>query len=190
MRAARLCLSLATAAMMLISSAPGWAQTVEINPGRARLITFSVPIRTVVIGDPAVADVAAQTDRSIILNGIAVGETNLVVLNEEGREVYSADVVVSGVAGGGRVVFHTKPGSLQEYWTYQCTQYGCRRRDDRFEGPPTSYLMNPSIQVNPQLPLQQPQAQPQPLPQQPQVLPPQLRQAPRPVIRQAPTETR
>jgi putative type II/III system pilus formation protein len=185
MRAARLYLSLATAAMMLILSAPGWAQTVEINPGRARLITFSVPIRTVVIGDPTVADVAAQTDRSIIINGIAVGETNLVVLNEEGREVYSADVVVSGVAGGGRVVFHTKPGSLQEYWTYQCTQYGCRRRDDRFEGPPTSYLINPSIQVGaPQAPLQQqqqPQLQPQPQPQ-PQLLP-QPRQPPRPVVR-------
>jgi Pilus formation protein N terminal region len=186
MRAARLYLGLAMAAMMLVPSTPGWAQTVEINPGRARLINFSVPIRTVVIGDPAVADVAAQTDRSIIINGIAVGETNLVVLNEEGREVYSADVVVSGIAGGGRVVFHTKPGTLQEYWTYQCTQYGCRRRDDRFEGPPTSYLINPSIQVGaPQAPLQQQQPQPQ----QPQ-LQPQPRQAPRPVIRQAPTETR
>jgi Flp pilus assembly secretin CpaC len=104
---------------------------VELTPGFTRLVTFTRSIGTVVIGNPEVADARAQTDRSIVLVGKAVGITNLIALDNTGAEVFNSLVIV-GARDAGKVIINTRK-QLHEYWAYRCTADNCVRVEDRLE---------------------------------------------------------
>jgi Flp pilus assembly secretin CpaC len=61
----------------------------------ARVLTFGMPARTIIIGNPAVVDGTLSDDRTIVLTGKAIGTTNMIVLGEAGREVASFVVNVT-----------------------------------------------------------------------------------------------
>ena len=107
------------------------AEPVQLTPGFTRLVTFNRSIATVVIGNPEVADARAQTDRSIVLVGKAVGITNLIALDNAGTEVFSSLVVV-GARDAGKVIINARK-QLHEYWAYRCTADNCVRVEDRLE---------------------------------------------------------
>ena len=107
------------------------AEPVQLTPGFTRLVTFNRSIATVVIGNPEVADARAQTDRSIVLVGKAVGITNLIALDNTGAEVFSSLVVV-GARDAGKVIINARK-QLHEYWAYRCTADNCVRVEDRLE---------------------------------------------------------
>jgi hypothetical protein len=108
----------------LVIGAPATAQserTVELRPGFTTLLRFDRAVSTVVIGNPLVADAIARTDRAILVTGRAVGTTNLIVLNGEGAEIYSALVIVAtGRADPGDVRIHTAR-QLHSHYSYYCT---------------------------------------------------------------------
>ena len=106
-------------------------EPVQLTPGFTRLVTFSRSIATVVIGNPEVADARAQTDRSIVLVGKAVGITNLIALDNTGAEVFNSLVVV-GARDAGKVIINSRR-QLHEYWAYRCTADNCVRVEDRLE---------------------------------------------------------
>jgi hypothetical protein len=121
-------------ALTLVSISTPQAQTsepVQLTPGFTKLIRFSRPITTVIIGNPEVADARAQTDRSIALVGKAVGVTNLIALDNTGAEVFGSLVVV-GARDAGKVVVNSRR-TLHEYWAYRCTADNCVRVEDRLE---------------------------------------------------------
>lgn len=125
---------LTLAAVVMVPLPAAQAQVpdqVQLTPGFTKLLRFDKSISTVVIGNPEVADARAQTDRSIVLVGRAVGITNLIALDETGAEVYSGLVVV-GARDAGKVVVHARP-RLHEYWAYRCTADNCVRVEDRLE---------------------------------------------------------
>jgi hypothetical protein len=107
------------------------SEPVQLTPGFTKLLTFDRSIATVVIGNPDVADARAQSDRTIIVVGKAVGITNLVALNNAGAEVFNSLVIV-GARDAGKVVIHTRR-QLHEYWAYRCTAENCVRVEDRLE---------------------------------------------------------
>ena len=107
------------------------SEPVQLTPGFTRLVTFTRSIATVVIGNPEVADARAQTDRSIVLVGKAVGITNLIALDNTGAEVFSSLVVV-GARDAGKVIINSRK-TLHEYWAYRCTADNCVRVEDRLE---------------------------------------------------------
>jgi Flp pilus assembly secretin CpaC len=107
------------------------APPVELTPGFTRLVTFTRSIATVVIGNPEVADARAQTDRSIVLVGKAVGITNLIALDNTGAEVFNSLVIV-GARDAGKVIINARK-QLHEYWAYRCTADNCVRVEDRLE---------------------------------------------------------
>jgi Flp pilus assembly secretin CpaC len=70
------------------------ATAIRVTLDFARVQTFEDPVRTVIIGNPAIVDGTLNDERTIVLTGKAVGTTNLIVLGEAGREIASLVVNV------------------------------------------------------------------------------------------------
>ena len=58
-------------------------------------IRLAEPAEGVAIGNPAIAAVTVQNDRFLFVTGRTYGSTNLVVVGEGGRVLYSGRVVVT-----------------------------------------------------------------------------------------------
>ena len=92
----------AFASLVLISAgllaveAPLAGDGVMVNVNMARILRINSPAATVIIGNPAIADVTIQDPKTLILTGKAFGETNLIILDSVGNPI--ADTLVSVVA--------------------------------------------------------------------------------------------
>ena len=76
---------------------------------------------TVVVGNPAIADVNLVNGRSLLITGHAVGQTSIMVLDSSGRETFHQTILV-GPADAGHV-------SVQR--GAQATDYSCSPRCER-----------------------------------------------------------
>lgn len=68
------------------------AVTVTVNANMARILRINAPAATVIIGNPAVADVTIQDPQTLILTGKSYGRTNMIILDSNGDPI--ADTVV------------------------------------------------------------------------------------------------
>jgi len=68
------------------------AVTVTVNANMARILRINAPAATVIIGNPAVADVTIQDPQTLILTGRSYGRTNMIILDSNGDPI--ADTVV------------------------------------------------------------------------------------------------
>jgi hypothetical protein len=62
-------------------------------------ITMPVPFRDVIIGNPAIADVAVADNRHLVVTGKTGGVTNLIVTDAAGHTIFDRQLVVSGSSG-------------------------------------------------------------------------------------------
>ena len=76
---------------------------------------------TVVVGNPAIADVNLVNGRSLLITGHAVGQTSIMVLDSSGRETFHQTILV-GAADAGHV--SVQRGAL-------ATDYSCSPRCER-----------------------------------------------------------
>jgi len=53
----------------------------------ARVLRINSPAATVIVGNPAIADVTIQDPQTLILTGKSYGRTNLIVLDNSGNPV-------------------------------------------------------------------------------------------------------
>jgi hypothetical protein len=128
------------------------AAKLQLKPGFTTLLEFSEPVRTLAIGSPDIADASAQSDRTFLLKANKVGETNLLAINEAGRAIYRATLLVGG-GEIGRLTIHSR-STLHEYWTYRCTEFNCQRFDDKYEtqAAPPIFVVPASQQQPPSTP--------------------------------------
>ncbi len=135
-----------------------------LPPGFAMTYMLPVPFATINVGNNAVADAAATTDRTVIIQGHASGQTNFLFLDAQGKEVVNLLVVVSSPGTPvGVVHIHSKLDNLHAYWAYQClprpgvqaddkTGNPCYRIEDKLEGsdrvPPPRVVIQQTF-VNP-----------------------------------------
>jgi len=89
---AGLSLSVATAAAADSPSAP-----LSVSAGAAARIVLSAPVRDIVVGDPAVADVSLVNERTLVILGKKAGATTVLAFDAHGRALADRDVVVSNV---------------------------------------------------------------------------------------------
>jgi ABC-type enterochelin transport system substrate-binding protein len=61
------------------------SETIALMLDRATVIKAPAKTAMVVIGNPAIADVAVQRNGVLVLTGKAFGETNLLALDDEGK---------------------------------------------------------------------------------------------------------
>ncbi len=69
---------------------------VIVTVDRAKLFRINKPAATVIIGNPAIADVTVEDERTLVLTGRSFGVTNLMILNEAGELIVDRTIVVRG----------------------------------------------------------------------------------------------
>jgi len=82
------------------------------------------PFKTIMIGNPKIVDATAQDDRTVILTPHAVGETNIIFLDERNVRVTSINVLVEEGAAS-RVQIHNKK-LVTSFTVYRCSENRCQ----------------------------------------------------------------
>ncbi len=61
----------------------------------AKVMKLSEPAHTIIIGNPGIADASIGDEQTLILTGKTAGTTNLIVLDEKGKEIVNSVIRVS-----------------------------------------------------------------------------------------------
>ena len=69
-------------------------ESISVAVDAVELIQIDTPATWVQVGNPDVADVSVNTSQSIILLGLAVGETGLLLLDDKGEVIKNLNVIV------------------------------------------------------------------------------------------------
>ena len=91
-------LALALLLVLPAIAAPALAEDdapITVNVNMARVLRINAPAATVIVGNPAVADVTIQDPQTLVLTGKSFGQTNLIVLDGTGNPV--ADTLIEVV---------------------------------------------------------------------------------------------
>lgn len=86
---------LAAGLMTALTASQGMAERLLVGVDRAQLMRIEVPVDTVIIGNPAIADASVYDQTTLIVTGKSFGETNMIVLDQLGKIVREIDLMVS-----------------------------------------------------------------------------------------------
>lgn len=90
------CAAAALACTLALSAQPVLAaEGIQVETNQARIVKLPQAADTVIVGNPEIADVAVQDDRTIVLTGKGFGVTNLVVLAKDGTAIVDQQITVS-----------------------------------------------------------------------------------------------
>jgi Flp pilus assembly secretin CpaC len=102
--------ALATALLSTTVSATRAAdRTITLRLGAGSTLGLERAFKTVMIGDPNVVDVRTYSDRSVILEPLSVGATNLVFVDEKSIAISNVRILVCN-AGAIRVSYQEEAG--------------------------------------------------------------------------------
>jgi Flp pilus assembly secretin CpaC len=90
---------LVVAGMLLVTAVPGARaedDTVALGVGSAFRLFLQKTFETVIVGDPLVVDVRTDDDRSIVIEPLKAGVTNLVFVDAHGMVTANVRVSVCG----------------------------------------------------------------------------------------------
>lgn len=142
LRATRLVL-LGTAALLTADcgafAAPSAGVSVPMD--EVRMIAFSQPVTTVYVGNPMIADVTMIDPEHAFVLGKTFGETNVIALGSNGKQVSNEHVVVFG-----RRVGAVTLNRGAETYNYTCTALHCETQP--VPGDPNPYFTNTSNAVD------------------------------------------
>lgn len=87
--------------LLAMSMPAGLAAASDMNVAIDQTSMFSLdrPAKTLVVGNPSIADVSTQDGKIVFLMGRSFGTTNFIALDAEGKEIVNAKVTVSGAPG-------------------------------------------------------------------------------------------
>ncbi|HTQ14419.1 MAG TPA: pilus assembly protein N-terminal domain-containing protein [Rhizomicrobium sp.] len=101
-------------------AAPALAGTVSVPMDEVRIVAFKEPVSTVFMGNPTIADVNMIDSRHAFVLGKTFGETNLIALGANGRQVANDHVTVFGRRTG----MVTLNKGVNQY-NFTCTSAHC-----------------------------------------------------------------
>jgi Flp pilus assembly secretin CpaC len=83
-------------ALPLAASSATWAaeQTITLRLGAGSALALERPFKTVLIGDPNVVNVEARSDRSVVLEPLNPGATNLVFIDDASIAIANIRILV------------------------------------------------------------------------------------------------
>lgn len=100
---------LASALLMIaISATPAADQTITLRLGAGSPFALERPFKIVLIGDPNIVEVHSQTDRSVMLEPLNPGTTNLIFVDERSIAITNVGILVCN-AGAIRVAYQDGP---------------------------------------------------------------------------------
>lgn len=100
-----LALAALSAAAALCVPVAGMAQSASLNVeiDQARRVQLRGPAGSVIVGNPAIADVTVVGSNTLYITGKGYGVTEIVAVDTIGRTVFQSQVVVTAGDGAGRV---------------------------------------------------------------------------------------
>ena len=103
-RTQRLLLALGATALL---AGPGLAVAqsgrISVEIDQAQRVQLSGPAGSVIVGNPAIADVTVVDANTLYITGKGYGVTEVVAVDQIGRTVFQSQVVVTAGEGAGRV---------------------------------------------------------------------------------------
>src|SRR5689334_2493493 len=93
------CLSYVLALLATGAASPVKAQNAAANDvivliDEASLMRLDRPAAEIVVGNPSIADVSVQSGKVLIITGKSFGETNLVVIDADGKMITNRRLIV------------------------------------------------------------------------------------------------
>lgn len=129
-------LALSASLLLGASAAVAAPAVIEVANHHAALVSLKSAARSVVIGDPKIADVSAEGTTQVVVFGKAPGSTTLTVFGEGRSVLLTAEILVRPAAAGGVTVTYgagkdTRPGGRSV--TYACGADCIRVEDERLK---------------------------------------------------------
>lgn len=118
--------AIAIAMLMTLSLGAAQAREFVVPADQAGLIRLPGDASGVIVGNPGIADAMLYDARTLFVTGKVFGRTNLIVLDDAGRVLYTSDLVVTQPDSGTVQVF-------------------------RSSGRPETYVCAPTCQAIPQI---------------------------------------
>jgi len=84
---------------LVLATGAAFAAELTIPMDQVRVMTFKKPVKTVFVGNPVIADITVIDRTHVFLMGKNLGNTNMVALDDEGREIANDQISVVGRAG-------------------------------------------------------------------------------------------
>jgi len=105
--------------LALASPAAAGEPIYRIDLNKTQIVRLPASAGSIVIGNPAIADVTVHSPTTLFVVGRGYGETNLVILDRDGRTMMDANVQVTAVTPTNGVrLFNAKSRE-----TYSCSPY-------------------------------------------------------------------
>ena len=108
---------------VLMAALPGASQADDtiyrIDLNKTQILRLPAPAGSIVVGNPAIADVTVHSPGLVMVVGRGFGETNLVILDRDGQTMVDADVQVTAITPSNGVRLF-QAASRQ---TYTCAPY-------------------------------------------------------------------
>jgi len=70
------------------------AQSIKVIVDQASILRLSAEARTIIVGNPIIADVNIQDGQILVVMGKNSGSTNMIALDAQNREIANIDIVV------------------------------------------------------------------------------------------------
>lgn len=91
----------------------------QVDLNKTQILRLPAAAGSVIIGNPAIADVTVHSPMTIMVVGRGFGETNLIVLDRNGHTMVDADIQVTSITPSNGVrLFNGKSRA-----TYSCSPY-------------------------------------------------------------------
>lgn len=87
-----------SAAFAILAAAPVLAEDLTVAKDQSKVVKLTSAASTIVVGNPAIADVAMQDANTAFVTGKGFGTTNVIAMDSEGRQIASFKIVVSANA--------------------------------------------------------------------------------------------
>lgn len=95
---------------MLVAVGSASAETLTVAVDKSQPLRVGRAASVVVVGQPAIADVQVESPRLVMVLGRSVGETNLILLDNDGGEIATYDIVVVPSPDRQVTIFHGGDG--------------------------------------------------------------------------------
>lgn len=86
---------LMTAAIACLATSAAFAEDLAVAKDQSKVIKLTGAAATVVVGNPAIADITMQDSNTAFITGKSFGTTNVIAMDGDGRQIASFRVVVT-----------------------------------------------------------------------------------------------
>lgn len=101
--ASRLRPALAAGMLLAASAAPlstAWAQSMNVEIDRSARVSLRGSAASVIVGNPAIADVTVVDANTLFVTGKGYGVTEVIAVDGVGRTLFQGEIVVTGGSTG------------------------------------------------------------------------------------------